>query len=199
MGHDDGASGGDAAQDDGALLRLCLPGGGSAVDPAGFRALYDAYSPRVRAILYRYVGPSDLSDLVQEAFIKIWTALPTFRRDATLRTWVYRVAVNVAKDHLRARRRKWWLLFAPDRAEAQAERDPVDHAARWQDRQELTRAMAQLSPALREVLALYSLQELEMTEIARILDIPEGTVKSRLHKARQALRDEVQEARTVYG
>lgn len=163
------------AQDDGAA-------------PANFRALYDAHAPLVRRVLHRHVSSTDLDDLVQETFVKAWSALGAFKGESRVATWLVRIALNVAKDHARARRRKWWLAFLPDAGATSPSRAGPDAEAATSDRNEVERAIAALSPKLREVVVLYSLRELEVEEIAQILELPAGTVKSRLHQARVKMR-----------
>src|SRR5687767_11348445 len=79
-----------------------------------FRQIYDAFAPRVRAVIFRIAGEVDLSDLVQDCFVKIWTMAPHFRGECTLSTWIYQIALNVARDCLRSRKRKRWLMFTND-------------------------------------------------------------------------------------
>jgi RNA polymerase sigma factor (sigma-70 family) len=151
-----------------------------------FRQLYQRHQSRVRAILYR-LGPDDgLDDLVQEVFVRAWKGLPQFRATAQFSTWLYRIAYNVAADRRAA--------LAQDRRQAQALQqsaaahhdDPDVLTLHYQDLVE--RGLAALSPDHRDVLVLSDLEELPQKDIAVMLGIPIGTVKSRLFHARAALR-----------
>ena len=189
-------------ENDQEILSLCFPAGrqeGTPPSDAGFRRLYDQHAARVRSIMFRVAGPEELNDVVQEAFVKIWTALPGFKGDCALSTWIYRVALNAARDYRRARRRRWWLNFFGEPGDVDERKDPHDQEANWQHRQDLARAIDRLSPKLRDVVVLFSLQELDIEEVAAILEIPPGTVKSRLHQARHSLRGFLEETREAYG
>jgi RNA polymerase sigma factor (sigma-70 family) len=163
---------------------------GNAQDTAAdFRQLYQRHHSRVRAILYQ-LGPSQpdgsLDDLVQEVFVRAWKGLPNFRATAQFSTWLYRIAYNVAADRRAA--------LAKDRRQAQALQqaaprhhdDPGLLTLHYQDL--VARGLAALSAEHRTVLTLHDLEALPQKEIAAILNIPIGTVKSRLFHARAALR-----------
>jgi RNA polymerase sigma factor (sigma-70 family) len=156
---------------------------------AAFRQLYQRHHSRVRAILYQ-LGPGQpdgsLDDLVQEVFVRAWRGLPNFRATAQFSTWLYRIAYNVAADRRAA--------LAKDRRRAQAlqQAAPAHHTdpdlltLHYQDL--VARGLAALSADHRAVLVLHDLEALPQKEIAAILNIPIGTVKSRLFHARAALR-----------
>lgn len=156
-----------------------------------FRELYQANAKLVRSVIFQIAGESTLDDLVQETFIKIWRHHKTFAGEAKLSSWVYRIAVNTALDYLRTSASRQELArdaqTAPDDLPAASSADGSDP---WRSRL-LKEALAELSPEHRVVLVLAYLQDLTVSEIAAILQVAEGTVKSRLFHARQELRQEL--------
>jgi len=162
------------------LLARCHAG-----DQLAFRRLLELHHQQVYRTAYALVADADeAADITQETFLKAWRSLSGFRGDATFSTWLTRLALNTARDHLRRRRaRAVVTLFrgTPQRAGD----DPAGAVA---DRDELRRALGQLSAQGREVVALRYGRDLSLAEIAALLDCPEGTVKSRLHGALTRLR-----------
>ncbi len=153
-----------------------------------FRAVYEAHARTVRRVLHRLAAPRDLDDLVQITWLKVYERMGSLREDGAAKTWVCRIAVNVARDRWRARKRASWLRFL-GWEEAPEAPDPSPAADdRLASSERVRRALAALSPKLRETLVLFSIDQLEIREIATILEIPEGTVKSRLNQARGKLR-----------
>ncbi len=124
--------------------------------------------------------PALAEDIAQDVFVRVILALPTFRGDAHLTTWLYRITMRVAGRHLARRARDRGSqhaqpAVAPDRAEQHVERDAVE------------RAIAALPLARRTVLVLVTLEGFSHAQAAEVLGIPEGTVWSRLHAARKQL------------
>ncbi len=154
--------------------------------------------------IYNYVarmcgGPSEAEDLTQEVFIRAFVAIRRFRGAATFQTWLYKIATNIALDALRRRRRAGPPAFSLDapietdespvqRELADSSRDPHQTAAVRELQQEVRQAIDGLSEKLRIVVVLFDIQGLSYEEIADILGVPLGTVKSRLFNARMALR-----------
>jgi len=168
-------------RDDPLLVRQCLQG-----DRQSFRLLYRRHQQRVRSILYQFCGASILDDLVQEVFLRAWKGLPKFRHSARFSTWLYRIAWNVASDHRQAAavgRTRLEVLTQNVRTHQDA---PDVLHLHYQDL--VQRGLETLSFEHRTVLVLHDLEEVPQKEIAQILDIPVGTVKSRLFHARAALR-----------
>jgi RNA polymerase sigma-70 factor (ECF subfamily) len=149
--------------------------------------------PQFAEIFARYRGPifklclnltgnsADAEDAFQAAFLAIYQGLPSFSGRSKLSTWIFRVAVRVA---LRAKTSKW--KADPLDADHPAQQPP-DPAQRRETGEVLARAMASLSADHRLVLSLFAVEQLSHREIADLLDIPEGTVWSRLHVARKKL------------
>lgn len=168
------------ATDEAELLARCHAG-----DQRAFRRLLELHHQQVYRTAYALTADADeAADIAQETFLKAWRALPGFRGDAALRTWLTRLALNTARDHLR-RRRARAILGTLRGGAGRAGDDPAVVVA---DRDELRRALGQLSAQGREVVALRYGRDLSLAEIAALLDCPEGTVKSRLHGALARLR-----------
>ena len=158
-------------------------------DEEAFRQLYQRYQPRVRSTLFQLCGNQRLDDLVQDVFLRIWKGLPKLRQASFFATWVYRITWNVAQDE-RRQFAKQALIQGGDLTE-------VEELSRRQDSPDLMqihyqdmvrRALLSLSFEHRTVLVLHDLEDLPQKEVAEILQLPTGTVKSRLFYARQAIR-----------
>ena len=154
-------------------------------DAGAFDEIVRRYEQRVYSITLRMTGNAeDARDAMQEVFVSALRALRSFRGDAQLSTWIHRVAVNASLDVLRKRKRHAAgpLEEAGDRASDDI--GPEDAAARAARARDVQRALLQVSDEHRTVLILHDLQDLDYAETAAALDIPVGTVKSRLHRAR---------------
>ncbi|MCC6623728.1 MAG: RNA polymerase sigma factor [Deltaproteobacteria bacterium] len=160
-----------------------------------FDVVYREQRTRVLSIVRSVVGPTDeLEDVVQLVFIEVHRCLPRFEGRSRLSTWLYRIAVNVALQHLRKKRRRRWLVFGADEQDGPIELVAPDDMGRVEDRQVLAHvqdSVARLSEKKRVVWQLHELQGLEPQEIADILDIPMNTVRSRLLAARKELMDDL--------
>jgi len=180
------ASSSSEQRSDGELVQRCRQG-----QPAEFRQLYRRYQQRVRSTLYQLCGTAGLDDLVQEVFLKAWKGLPKLKQPNQFSQWLYRIAWNVAMDQRRT--------YARDRSQLQTlgellEDAPFDGALTHLHYQDLVQqGLAQLSLEHRAVLVLHDLEELPQKEVASILEIPVGTVKSRLFHARAQMRQFLQQ------
>lgn len=172
----------DAGDGDHALARAAAAG-----DTIAFEALYRRHAARVHGVVLRLAGwqHARAEDLVQDAFVRAWQALPGWRGDAAFGTWLHRLAVNVALMDLRARRSRPVLdgddddaLDALPAADGQGPALALD----------LERAVASLPPRARAVLVLHDVEGWTHGEIAAALDMAEGSSKSQLHRARGLLR-----------
>ena len=133
-------------------------------------------------------GGADAEDLAQEVFVRAWKSLRTFRGDSSFRTWLHRVAVNVARTH-HANRGKLMRLFRPASPHDLDPPDATEAIDTQLARRDLVeQALATLPPDLREAVALRDLQGLDYKEIATALGVPIGTIESRIFRARQRLR-----------
>lgn len=170
-------------------------------DAAAFERLVEPHLPRMYNYIARMTGdPAEAEDLTQDAILRAHRALGSFRGGATFQTWLYRIATNICVDALRRQRRqgaRTYSLDDPlDLEQGQITRDVADRANDPQElaeadelRDEVTRAISELSPKLRAVVVLFDLQGLSYEEIAQTLRLPLGTVKSRLFNARARLRE----------
>jgi RNA polymerase sigma-70 factor (ECF subfamily) len=146
-----------------------------------FEVLLQRYQSKVFRLVYSILGNSPRAEEVtQDAFLKIWLALPGYDGRASLSTWIYTIARNTSISHLRAEfyRKTLSLEEAP---EPFAATEPV------LSRIEVERLLAGLPEEQREVVVLFYLQERCIEDVATMLDLPEGTVKSHLHRARKAM------------
>jgi RNA polymerase sigma-70 factor (ECF subfamily) len=158
--------------------------------PPRFQQLYDEFHPRILRYLARMAGTTDAEDLTQEVFAKVDQALPSFRGDSKVSTWIYRIATNAAIERLRRREPD---RPAPDAGGADAAVDHAPAADRTLVRDEMQDCIrayiADLPPSYRSVLILSEYEELTDQQIADVLGLTVGTVKIRLHRARRRLRD----------
>ena len=161
-------------------------------DKAAYGQLVQQYQRLVVSIAYRQgLDPGEAEDVAQETFVRAWLALPKYHRlPGSWRAWLCRIAVNLAIDFHRRERQQAELDDAlPDPISGPAEQAEQRAQARL-----VRRAMAQLPPASRAALVLCEYEGLSYAEIAAALDIPLGTVMSRLSYARRRLREMLVEA-----
>ncbi|MEB3226065.1 MAG: sigma-70 family RNA polymerase sigma factor [Synechococcus sp.] len=157
-------------------------------DRQSFRILYQRYHQKVRSTLYQLCGVTLLDDLVQEVFLKAWQGLPRLKNPDYFATWLYRITWNVATDQ-RRRFAKQMTLISGLEAQISLGESPMTEGLSQIHYEDLVqRGLQSLSLEHRAVLVLHDLKELPQKEVAEILDIPLGTVKSRLHHARRSLR-----------
>ena len=169
-------------------------------DHAAFDLLFLRYRHKIHGLVSRYVhAVEDVDDVAQEAFIKAYRALPRFRGESAFYTWLYRIAVNTAKNYLASRRRRpvGVELDADDAdlgdvADALEDADDPEGALRQdQLRDAVAAAMAALPEDLRSALTLREFDGLSYAEIAEIMECPVGTVRSRIFRAREAVDERI--------
>lgn len=160
-------------------------------DAAAFDAIYDAYRPRVFAFLVRVTRNRALAeDLVQETFLRLARSAPDLSPDTPLRAWLFRVARNLAVDH-----RRWALLDFDrlfelslwPRPVTDATATPLDLAEASETQLRLEAALSELSVEHREVVLLISVEGLEPSEAATVLEVSPEVVRKRLSRARERL------------
>ncbi|MCC5795542.1 MAG: RNA polymerase sigma factor RpoE [Chromatiales bacterium] len=165
-------------------------------DRAAFDMLVIKYQQKIVKLVMRYVrDPVEALDVSQEAFIKAYRALPNFRGDSAFYTWLYRIAINTAKNYLVAMQRRPMEydvdLQDPEQADIAARlRDddsPEGIAQREQLREAVEKAIASLPEELRTAITLREVDGLSYEEIAQAMDCPVGTVRSRIFRAREAI------------
>jgi RNA polymerase sigma-70 factor (ECF subfamily) len=188
-------------EDESALIRELRAG----ID-AAYETLIDRFEVPVFNIVARLMDdPTDAADVVQEVFLKIFRNIASFRQDASLKTWIYRIAVNEARNH-----RRWFSRHR--RQEVGLEGDhysdgrdslgyqdwlpdpgpsPFEMALDRETRELIEQALAQVNPRFRSALVLREIEGLSYEEIAEILEISLGTVKSRILRGREALRKQL--------
>ena len=165
-------------------------------DQSAFNLLVLKYQHRVLKLVGRFVNdPTEAEDVAQEAFLKAYRALASFRGDSAFYTWLYRIAINTAKNALVSQRRRpvdFDLdLQDPDQYERQArlkEADTPEGVLLTDEiRTVVEEAMEQLPEDLRTAIVLRELEGLSYEEIAEAMDCPVGTVRSRIFRAREAI------------
>ena len=155
----------------------------SAGDRSAQASLYELLASRVYRVVLRIVGPSDADDVTQDVFVNIFRKMHTFRADSNFTTWVHRLAVNDALQHLRRVRRHPTLELDETQM-----RGSMSHAQQSDTRELFEMAYARLETELRVILELKEVQGMRYAEIADVVGIPAGTVGSRLNRARRELR-----------
>lgn len=172
---------------DGTLVQRCQAG-----DPEAFRGLYRRHQQRVRALLFHHCGEQHLDDLVQEVFLRAWKGIRRFRQSAQFSTWLYRIAWNVAQDQRRRFAQDRTQFNTLTRLQSPHQDGPDVMTLHYQSL--LKQAIHTLKPEHQTVLFLHDLEDWPQQQIAAVLKIPVGTVKSRLFYARAAVRKTLQDA-----
>ncbi len=182
---------------DSELVSQCQNG-----DPAAFEQLVGRYQDRVFNLVYRLAGHyQEAQDITQDVFLRALEHIGSFRQQAQVYTWLFRIAVNLA---ISRRRRHQRLRFVPLEAAAGGQDNdgeatagdpqnprqqrPEELAEQDERQRQVARAVAELDEEFRSVLVLKDIEGLDYQEIADVLELPLGTVKSRLHRARSELR-----------
>jgi RNA polymerase sigma-70 factor (ECF subfamily) len=178
-----------------ALVRRCLDG-----DTGAWTELVVAQQRRVYGLCYRFTGSChDAEDLTQDVFIKLYANLRSFDpAKGSFHTWITTLTRNLLVDHFRRSRQQratdsidagWDQSNDAPRAEplVDARTTPLQHAVQSQLQQMVQGALAKVSPELREAVILRDLQDMDYKEIAEVLAIPQGTVKSRISRGRAEL------------
>ena len=158
-----------------------------------FAALVRRHEARVYNVCLRVLGdPEDARDATQDAFVSALRKLSQFRGDAAFTTWLHRVAVNACYDILRKRQRQPLLRMVNDEGpEPDAGPPTPDHADEVAGTTDVAAALTRVPEEFRVALVLADLQDMPYEQIAGVLDIPIGTVKSRVHRGRVALAREM--------
>ena len=187
----------DGVSDEDARILRGLRGG---IEDA-YEDLIARYQQPVYGIAYRLLGnAADASDVVQEVFLKVFRGVGSFREHSSLRTWMYRIAVNEAHNHHRwfnrHCRREVPMEEGAERSAALESaahpgRSPFDHALESENRTLIEQALANVNPVFRTAVVLRDIENLSYEEIAEILQVSMGTVKSRILRGREALRREL--------
>ena len=165
-------------------------------DRSAFDLLVVKYQHRILKLIMRYVrDPSEALDVAQEAFLKAYRAAPSFRGDSAFYTWLYRIAINTAKNYLVSARRRP-VSFDVDMSETEGFdvfsklRDldtPEGMALTEEIRSTINKAVAELPTELREAILFREIEGMSYEEIAQTMECPVGTVRSRIFRAREAI------------
>jgi RNA polymerase sigma-70 factor, ECF subfamily len=177
-------------------------------DEAAFSELVTTYERRVFALVYRMLGRrEEAEDLAQEVFVQIFKAIDQFRGESKLSTWIYRIAVNLCKNRTKYLHRRH--AHQQDDIDAMAERVPFsaakgvmvgtvsrpDEIVEGKQLEAVVKhAISQIDPDFREALILRDVEDLSYEEIAAVMGVADGTVKSRIHRARAQLKVLVEKA-----
>lgn len=157
-------------------------------DPVAQRRLYEASHRNVYRLVVRMVGLQDAADVTQQVFLQAFRKIGQFSGRSQFATWIYRVTVNEALQHLRRSKRSRVQIL---------EQDPIDGSPdsheNVDDKELLERALGRLEPDLRSTFLLREVEGLSYSGIAGALEIPEGTVGSRLNRARRELKQHLVE------
>ena len=179
-----------------ALVRRCLQGDGHA-----WQQIVESQHRRVYGLCYRFTGSvSDAEDLTQDVFLKVYRSLKTFDVDrGSFQSWLTALTRNLLVDHFRRTRAEQtthsldagWedpegMLSPADRIEGR-EMDPLESSISRELQAMVQRALLKISPELREAVILRDLKDMDYKEIAEVLHVPEGTVKSRISRGRMEL------------
>jgi RNA polymerase sigma-70 factor, ECF subfamily len=166
-------------------------------DKHAFELLVSKYQRKLARLLSRFIRDStEVEDVTQEAFIKAYRALPTFRGDSAFYTWLYRIGINTAKNYLVAMGRRAPTTTEIDSEEAEGFEDgdqlrdlntPENELATRQIADTVNQTLAELPDELRTAITLREIEGLSYEDIANIMSCPIGTVRSRIFRAREAI------------
>ena len=170
-------------------------------DKQAFGLLVDKYQRKLARLLSRFIrDPAEVEDVTQEAFIKAYRALPAFRGDSAFYTWLYRIGINTAKNYLMAMGRR-----APTSTEVEAEEaEGFEEGEQLRDintpesvllsseiAQTVNATIEKLPEELRTAIQLREIEGMSYEDIAKVMDCPIGTVRSRIFRAREAIAEQL--------
>ena len=170
-------------------------------DKRAFDLLVSKYQRKLARLLSRFIRDStEVEDVTQEAFIKAYRALPTFRGDSAFYTWLYRIGINTAKNYLVALGRRPPTTTNIDSEEAEGFEDgnqlrdlntPEDELASKQVAETVNQTLGELPEELKTAITLREIEGLSYEDIANIMNCPIGTVRSRIFRAREAIAEKL--------
>ncbi|HEY5637015.1 MAG TPA: RNA polymerase sigma factor RpoE [Burkholderiales bacterium] len=170
-------------------------------DKQAFGMLVEKYQRKLGRLLSRFIrDPSEVEDVTQEAFIKAYRALSAFRNESAFYTWLYRIGINTAKNHLASLGRRAPTSTELDVEDAESREDgtslqdlntPESLLLSKEIAQTVNATMAGLPEELRTAIQLREMEGMSYEDIARIMDCPIGTVRSRIFRAREAISEQL--------
>jgi RNA polymerase sigma-70 factor (ECF subfamily) len=164
------------------LVALVMAG-----DPSGFEALVERWQRRLVSLAWRFCRDrATAEDMAQEVFLKVYRSLPSFRGESKFSTWLISIALNTFRTRLRAEGQPLPSVD-PERLFAFA-RSPLRSIEDRQRAESVRRAVLSLPERYRDAILLYYFEEEDLAESARVLGVPEGTLKAQLHRGRELLR-----------
>ena len=171
-------------------------------DPEAFEQLIGPMEQKIWRICWHYTGNRETAeDCGQEAMLRIWRSLDTYRGECALESWVYRIAANCCMDYLRKKKRDKSVSVEPLQEQGFDPADPSpgteEQVVAAEDRQRLREAIRSLPEEQREALVLTQLEKVPYEEAAGLLGISEGTVKSRVNRAKARLKEILSEEREL--
>ncbi|CAM3848530.1 RNA polymerase sigma factor [Parendozoicomonas haliclonae] len=171
------------------LIRATLAGNQQA-----FRIIVERYEDSVAATVFSMVGNiPEAEDIGQETMIRLYQSLHTFKGEASLKTWICRIAINLSLDYLRRKKRRW-LWFLDNGTEVlESIPNPSCNNRQWEQREAIQTSLMQLKPEFRAVVTLRLIQGYSTEETAEILQLPVGTVLSRLTRGKSKLLEQLKE------
>jgi RNA polymerase sigma-70 factor (ECF subfamily) len=166
-------------------------------DDAAFDILVDRYKDPLKNFVYRFVGdPDEAHDIVQETLIRVYRSRNSYKPGAKFSTWIYTIATNLAKSHLRRRKLRTLLMVTRTRDEPDPVFEGADEAPgpdveidSTMKEEQIQKALGTLPVRFREVIVFRDIQEMSYEEIVAITGLPMGTVKSRINRGRSMLQD----------
>jgi RNA polymerase sigma-70 factor (ECF subfamily) len=166
---------------------------------AAFALLVKRYQGRITNLVHRFIYDRDrAAEIAQEVFLRVFLHRKRYRRSGKFSTWIYTIAVNLAKNEIRRKSRLKGVMSLDTLLEATGDSGafladgkpgPMNKAHQHQIEEIVMAAIQKLQPKYREVILLRDIQQLTYEEIEQVLDIPGGTVRSRINRARNALKD----------
>ncbi|SHG28844.1 sigma-70 family RNA polymerase sigma factor [Ornithinibacillus halophilus] len=160
-----------------------------------YEEIIEKYGTGIKQVAYSYVKDRHIAeDITQETFLRCFTKRKTFKGKSALHTWLYRIAINLSKDHLKTAYRTH-VTVDDNLAHTENTQAPSAEQVAMNRFKEgnLTNYILDLPIDYREIIILYYFKEFNTREISEMLELPEGTVKSRLRRSKELLKDEVNE------
>lgn len=157
-------------------------------DRAALHTLYQRCSRAIYGLTVRMVGRENADDVTQQVFLQVFRNIGQFQGGSRIETWIHRIAVNESLQYLRRQNRRPVQSLQHD-----PESNSPDRRTQVEDKELLDRALAQLDPQLRSLFLLREVNRMSYAELAEVLEVPEGTIGSRLNRARRELRQHLED------